>query len=199
MLFERLTVEQFERNERSLAVPAHLVNRHHVLMFQGSGALRFAEESLQSAGLGGDVRVHQLERDVPLEVRIFRFENNRHAADAEHSQHAEVGDAAHFLRRPGRVERALEVGRRDGKSVFARLRRVVCRGSMSTRRPNPFDGQMDCPGRVGSNLAARANGFEQGIRIHARFQIAPALRAAIEMLLKRPGRRIRKLIQDQPQ
>ncbi len=176
MLFERLAVEQFEGDERGLTVHAHLVNRHDMLVFQDGGTLRFAEEAIQSARLCGNGRVHQFERDAPLEATVFGLEHDGHAANTEHAQHTEIGNSADFIARLWRVQHAIDIRHRYWKPVFLRLRAVVGTDPGQNGAPKPADWQIDRLRWLATDAAAGPHGFEEFVGSDVLFQSDHALR-----------------------
>ncbi len=103
---QALALQQLHGQKRNAAIFADLVNGDDVVVLQGSGRLRLAEETRPRRGIGGPIQLHDLESDLPFEGRVIREKDHAHAALAEHLENA-VGSQPAKLIRPlsGREKR----------------------------------------------------------------------------------------------
>ena len=86
---ERATVEQIHAEVAEVAVLAHLVHRHDVVMLQVGGRARTIHETLHGAK-PRRAGVRHLECDEPLEPRIVGFPDLAHAAISDEAQRGVV-------------------------------------------------------------------------------------------------------------
>src|SRR4029453_8028677 len=87
-------LHDYEAVAVSLALDfVNLVNRSYVGMIEGRGCLRFAEETRAGIVAPQSVRKHELERDVPVEARIFGLKDLAHPSGAQSFQYSIMGDS----------------------------------------------------------------------------------------------------------
>ena len=71
---------------------------------------RFASESFEEFGIGGELGVQQLERDVPIEQRVLGFPDHCHAAAGDLVKQLDTARRARGRRRAGSQSTDLFLG-----------------------------------------------------------------------------------------
>ncbi len=122
---ERLAAEEFHRQKRDAAVLADLVDVDDVIVLDRRGGLGFAQESLLGDGGNTEPGEHRLERDRPLEQRVFGLEDHAHAAAAQHLEDAIGAEPADLVVGLRRREKVVKLALRGGRQVKRRLDLVV--------------------------------------------------------------------------
>ena len=79
---QRLAFEQFRDDVRRAGFDTGVIHRDDVRMVQAAGRTRFAGESGELLG-GGGMQADDLQRDVPLQVRVARAIDLAHPARAQ--------------------------------------------------------------------------------------------------------------------
>ncbi len=133
ILFQRLAFQILHRLIGNAAIFADLIDGHDVVVLEPGGGASLADEAFPSPRIPRVARQNRLERDHPAQLRIFRFEDDAHAAAAEFFQHAIRPQPADFSRRPRRREQGgdflggrIRFRRCPRQSVFdARDRRIA--------------------------------------------------------------------------
>ena len=82
-LRERLSLEQFHRDEVPAFVLADRVDRADVRVIQRRGRARLALKPLERDGIGARRVGQELQRDAAAELRVFGFVDDAHTAGAE--------------------------------------------------------------------------------------------------------------------
>ena len=82
-LLERLALDVLEDDELGSVVLAGIDHGDDVGVVELGHRARLAPEALELVGVGGDLAVHQLDRDGPLEHRVEGAVDRRHAARAD--------------------------------------------------------------------------------------------------------------------
>jgi hypothetical protein len=110
-LAQRGALHQFHHQVGLTIVDAEVVDRDHVAVRQPGHRLRLALEAGEVRGVGGG-RAHQLQRHLPLELRVLGGEHQAHAAVAEHLPQHVAADGLAFAQ-----ARVLGAGRLAGVGV----------------------------------------------------------------------------------
>ncbi len=84
--------------------------------------LCFAQEALPCRRVVEQPRPQHLERDAAVQVRVLGLEDDAHAADAEHFQHAISREPADLVGLLGRRQEVIDFLSRVGVGRFRRLR-----------------------------------------------------------------------------
>ena len=83
LLAQGLALEKLHDRIGDALVSSEVVNRENVRMRKRRDRLRFALEPRQRVGIAGDGRGQDLDRDVPIELRVPRLPDLSHPARAE--------------------------------------------------------------------------------------------------------------------
>ena len=108
-IVERFAGEQLHCQEWDVSLVADLVDGDDVVVLDLTDRFRLAFETLGCGRILGVLGLHRLESDQPFQARIFRLEDDAHAAGAENLQH------------PVRPESAELVGSLGGTQEVERL------------------------------------------------------------------------------
>jgi hypothetical protein len=81
--FECFAFQELHRQEGNSSVLGHLVDRDNMIVAHLGRCLGLAQETLPRGRLTGQGRLHHLERDRAVQLRVFRLEDDPHAAGAE--------------------------------------------------------------------------------------------------------------------
>ena len=76
--------------ERDLGIVHNVMDGDDMLMFDGGSAAGFAQKAGAGGLVGGVFRLHHLDGDLAVQVRVVGAEHDSHAAFAEHLQNAKV-------------------------------------------------------------------------------------------------------------
>ena len=174
---ERLAVDELHRDEHPPAVLADLVHLDDVGMLEPRHRLRLAQ---QPRAIRRVLLAHELDRDLPRELRVVARVDNAHAAHAEPADHAKMADLVvgeragidrrrHVERRVGAATAVGDHARRtarhrrhaDGKRALRRRRRgraaeVVARFIRILRHAPPSKASGQASRRSASQGSLRA-------------------------------------------
>ena len=96
---------------------SHLAVRDHVFVIEFRRGARLLMEATNVLGFDRHLRRQNLERDDPIELRVARAQNRRHAADANRFEQLEMSELA--------------------AAQIVRQQIIGANGSRGTPRPHP--------------------------------------------------------------
>ncbi len=94
---ERLTPQERHREIRDFTILSYLMNGDDIFVVDGGCGSGFAKEPVASTGACRLRRMHCLQGDLSLQLRIFGHEDNTHSATADYLKHTVVPQAADFV------------------------------------------------------------------------------------------------------
>jgi hypothetical protein len=89
---ERLSLQQFHRNEGSPIGLVDFMDRADVRVVQGGGSFSFSPETAKRVGIVGEFVGQKLQCDVATELQVFRLIHDTHATAADFAQYAVMGN-----------------------------------------------------------------------------------------------------------
>ena len=126
---ERLAFEKLGDNPGRPIVHADIMNGEDIGVIQTAGGAGFLFESTLAFGIAREFRGQELDRDVPLQLRIARAIHLTHAADAETAKELESANSitrgsAH--RQADYSQRVYQVSTKTRKGQLGRRLRGSC-------------------------------------------------------------------------
>ncbi len=94
---QRFALKQRHHEERHAAVLADLVDGDDMIVLDGGGRPRLAQESASAQLMARALRFHHLQSDSPAQGGILGLKDHAHAALAEQPQDAEAAQPADFV------------------------------------------------------------------------------------------------------
>ena len=104
-LLQRDAGHVFHHDVRQVVAGFDRVNRHDVIVTDGGGRPRFAQEALPGRAARRQVRGQHLDRDRPQQIRIERLEHDPKCAAAEHFENLVSAERAKNPRLIGRFKK----------------------------------------------------------------------------------------------